>query len=93
MDRIRGRFGWTLALTIALVIVAASLCVFDQSHDPMGDHGMSQDLCAGLLVVSLAIPLLAGPGVAGWYRPALVRSSRVTRGRSLDPPPKSRSLR
>jgi hypothetical protein len=93
MERIRDRFGWTLALAVALVIVAASLCVFDQGHDPMGDHGMSQDLCAGLLVVSLAVPLLAGPGVTGWYRPALVRSFRITRVRSLDPPPKFRSLR
>jgi hypothetical protein len=93
MERIRDRFGWTLALTVALVIVAAGLCVVDQGHDPMGDHGMSQDLCAGLLVVSLAVPLLAGPSVAGWYRPALVRSSRITRVRSLDPPPKSRFLR
>ena len=89
MERMKSRFGWALFLTVALVIVAAGLCVFDQSHDAMSDHGMSPDLCAGLLVFSLAVPLLAGPGVNGWYRPVLVRSSCVTRVRALDPPPKS----
>ena len=85
----KSRFGWALVLTAALVIVAAGLCVFDQSHDAMSDHGMSPDLCAGLLVFSLAVPLLAGPGVNGWYRPVLVRSSCVTPVRVPDPPPKS----
>ena len=92
MERMKSRFGWVLALTIGLGIVAAGLCGFDQSHDPMGDHGVSPDPCAGLLVFSLAMPLLAGPSVNGWYRPVLVRSTCVTRVRSLDPPPKSRSL-
>ena len=92
MVRMERRLRWGVALTVALVIVAAGFCVFDRGHDAMGDHGMSPDLCAGLLLLSLVVPLLAGPGVNGWYRPALVRSSCVTWVRSPDPPPKSWSL-
>ena len=82
MEPMKSRFGWALSFMVALVILATGLCVFDQSHDAMSDHGMS-------LVFSLAIPLLAWPGVNGWYRPVLVRSSCVNRVRALDPPPKS----
>ena len=89
MERLGCRLRWGFAITVALMIVATCFCVFDFRHDPVGDHGMSPDLCAGLLVFSLAVPLLAWPGVNGWYRPVLVRSSCVTRVRALDPPPKS----
>ena len=90
MERMGSRLPRGLAIAVAVVIVTASFCcVFARGHDAMGDHGMSSDLCAGLLVFSLAIPRLAGPGFYGWYRPALARSSRVTRVRALDPPPKS----
>ena len=88
MECMECRLRWGFAVAVVLVIVAAGFCVFHQSHDAMSDHGMSLDLCAGLLVFSLAVPLLAGPGMNGWYRPALVRSSCVTGVRALDPPPK-----
>ena len=88
MECMGRRLRWAFAITVALMIVATCFCVFDFGHDPVGDHGMSPDLCAGLLVFSLAIPLLAGPGVNGWHRPAFARSTYVTRVRGLDPPPK-----
>jgi len=74
-----------------LLVAGPGVCMFGLAHDT-NVHGMSPDLCGALLAFSLAIPLVVGPGVNGWYRPVLVRSACVTRVRSLDPPPKSPSL-
>jgi hypothetical protein len=49
-----------LAVGAVLLTVGAGLCLFDGAHGDADEHGMSVDLCLGLLVVSVGVPLLAG---------------------------------
>jgi len=59
---------WTVALAIgaALLTLGAGLCLFDGGHADAGEHGMSLDLCLGMLIPSVALPLLASLSVSGW---------------------------
>ena len=75
------------ALLVALLILAAGFCVFDG-----GGHGhdddAARDLCLGMIVASLAVPLLAGPRVSGWV-PVEPRTVTYAVSPHLpDPPPK-----
>ncbi len=72
----------------AAVTLAIGLCLFDGHQDEMSHHGMSPDLCLGLIVLAFAVTLL---GLAEIDRlPAeLLCPVRAVSVHRLDPPPKS----
>ncbi len=75
-----------------LLTMAVGFCMF--VHDPACADGqtMPPDLCAGMLVSSLAFALLAGPLVNGRLLVDPIRSAYAASLHIPDPPPKSRSL-
>ena len=75
-----------------LLMLALGLCVIEHGLDAMGDSGMSPDLCAGMLVATLAALLLAGPLINGRLLFDPIRSVYPVSLHIPDPPPKSRSL-
>jgi hypothetical protein len=84
-------------LAASLLVLAAGLCLFDgeaSHHDGDGQHedGVSYDLCFGMIVTSLAVPLLAGPRVSGWVALDLPRRAYPVSLHQPDPPPKRSSL-
>ena len=86
--RVRASGLVVLALTIALTALVG-LCLFDRDHEGSEDHGMSVDLCLGMLVTSLVVVLLVGLAPSGWaviYRLELVPAVGL---RVPAPPPKS----
>ena len=77
-----------VALVLALLILAAGLCLFDHDGDGINDHGMPQDLCWFMLVVPATTLTISGlvprelvVSVAGADLPAVPLFL-------LDPPPR-----
>ena len=85
---IRNRSGQVVAIAAALLICAVGFCMF--VHDQ--DGGMAPNLCAGMLVSSLALVLLSGPLVNGRLLPDPLRCAYAVLLHIPDPPPKSRWL-
>lgn len=81
-----------MALAAAVLILAVGFCLLEGSHAGTSDHGMSPDLCGGLLVMSLVLVLLPKPLPGGSLAldPALL--GHAVSLQLLDPPPRSRSL-
>ncbi len=86
----RSWLGQSAVMAAALMVFALGFCLFDS--DGMNGHGMASDLCAGMLVSSLALLLLAGPLANGRLVLDPARSAYVVSLHIPDPPPKSRSL-
>ena len=91
-DRVRAS-GWFvfLALTIA-VTATVGFCLFDHDHDGSDDHGVSVDLCLGMLVASLSVVLLTGLVSYGWAVIFRLEPVPVVGLRVPAPPPKSALL-
>ena len=81
-----------VAAAATLLILALGLCVIEHGLDAMGDSGMSPDLCAGMLVATLAALLLAGPLINARLLIEPTPSVLAVSPHVLDPPPKYRSL-
>jgi hypothetical protein len=65
-DRVRAS-AWLVLLALTIAVTASvGLCLFDRDHDGSDDHGVSLDLCLGMLVTSLVVVLLAGLVPSGW---------------------------
>lgn len=91
--RVGRRVGWAVILTLTIVVTASvGFCVFDRDHDGSDDHGMSLDLCLGMLVTSLVVVLLAGLAASGWAATYRLEPVPVVDLRVPAPPPKSTRL-
>jgi len=91
-DRVRTS-GWLVVLALTIAVTAmVGLCLFDRDHDGSDDHGMSLDLCLGMLVTSLVIVLLAGLVPSGWAVTYRLDPVPVVGLRVPAPPPKSTFL-
>lgn len=90
------RWAWRVAVfALTALTLGVGFCLFDGLPGATHHHAMaqdlSQDLCCGLLVSSLAVTLLA----LGAMNSVLVESPPavyVTSLRGIDPPPKLLSL-
>lgn len=90
------RWTWRVAMfALTALTLGVGFCLFDGPPGATHHHAMpqdlSQDLCCGLLVSSLAVTLLA----LGVMNSVLVESPPgvyVTSLRGIDPPPKLPSL-
>jgi hypothetical protein len=72
---------------LAALTLAVGLCLFDDDGAGTDNHGISRDLCGGLLASALTVTLLALTAL----NPVLVESLRPVPAvtlRRLDPPPK-----
>jgi len=89
-DRLRVS-GWaTLTLTLMIAVTATvGFCLFDGDRDGRDDHGVSPDLCLGMLLTSLMIVLLAGLVPSGWAATYKVEPVPIVGLRVPAPPPKS----
>ena len=91
-DRVRAS-GWLVVLALTITVTAmVGLCLFDRDHDGSDDHGMSFDLCLGMLVTSLVVVLLAGLVPSGWAVTYRLDPVPVVGLRVPAPPPKSTFL-
>ena len=89
---IKNRSGQVVAIAAALLIPAVGFCMFVHDQNGMDGQAMAPDLCAGMLVSSLALVLVVAPLVNGRL---LVEPIPPVYAVSLyipDPPPKFRSL-
>jgi len=88
-DRLRVS-GWaTLTLTLMIAVTATvGFCLLDGDHDGRDDHGVSPDLCLGMLLTSLMIVLLAGLVPSGWAATYKVEPVPIVGLRVPAPPPK-----
>lgn len=79
--------GRILAIAMTALILGAGLCLFDGAQPATGHHGMSPDLCAGLLALGFTLILLGLAEIScllvGPLHPVYAASLR-----RLDPPPK-----
>jgi len=89
-DRLRVS-GWaTLTLTLMIAVTATvGFCLFDGDHDARDDHGVSPDLCLGMLLTSLMVVLLAGLVPSGWVATYKLEPVPIVGLRVPAPPPKS----
>jgi len=88
-DRVRTSC-WLVVLALTIAVTAmVGLCLFDRDHDGSDDHGMSLDLCLGMLVTSLVVVLLAGLVPSGWAVTYRLEPVPVVGLRVPAPPPKS----
>jgi len=94
MIRDRARVSCWLAILALTIAVTASVgfCLFDRDHDGSDDHGVSLDLCLGMLVTSLVVVLLAGLVPSGWAATDRLEPVPVVGLRVPAPPPKSALL-
>ncbi len=80
-------------LLTTLLILGAGFCLFDSEGAHHGHHDDTpRDLCCGMIVASLVIPLLAGPRVNGRVQPDAPGFAYVVSPHLPDPPPKRGSL-
>ncbi len=88
-----GRLSIYVALIAAVLFAAAlGLCVYETGHDAHGMHGMSLDLCTGLVLVLTSVILLVSPlSTLAASSDAPVRVD-VASIHLPDPPPKAASL-
>jgi len=88
-DRVRAS-GWLVILALTIAVTAmVGFCVFDHDHDGSNDHGVSLDLCLGMLVTALVVVLLAGLAPSGWAVTYRLEHVPVVGLRVPAPPPKS----
>jgi hypothetical protein len=83
--------GRVLLLAMVVMAGAAGLCLCAVHAHGAADHGMSPDLCAGLVVFSVAVSLV----VFAQVHPVPIDPPYVVYAvplHRLDPPPKSPSL-
>jgi hypothetical protein len=90
MYRRAGTTRWAsqvLVIILAAIALSIGFCFFDGDHHGASHHGMSPDLCLGLVVLPLAVTLL---GLAEIDRLPAERLSpvRAVSVHRLDPPPK-----
>jgi hypothetical protein len=91
MSRAAGILGMRGVVTLAIVLVAAlALCAIHVSDEH--DHGVVNELCVGVAVVSLTVVLLARPLPIGWALAVAVAVRPATALHVLDPPPKASVL-
>lgn len=92
-DRLRVS-GWaTVVLTLMIAVTATvGFCLFDRDHDGSDHHGVSPDLCLGMLITSLVVVLLAGLVPSGWTVTYRLEPVPVVGLRIPVPPPKSELL-
>jgi hypothetical protein len=88
-DRLRAS-GWLVIVALTIAVTATvGFCVFDHDHDGSHDHGVSLDLCLGMLVTALVVVLLAGLAPSGWAVTYRLEPVPVVGLRVPAPPPKS----
>jgi len=88
-DRVRTS-GWLIVLALTIAVTAmVGICLFDRDHDGSDGHGVSLDLCLGMLVTSLVVVLLAGLVPSGWAVTYRLEPVPVVGLRVPAPPPKS----
>jgi len=89
-DRLRVS-GWaTVTLTLMIAVTATvGFCLFDGDHDGRDDHGVSPDLCLGMLLTSLTVVLFTGLAPSGWAVMYRLEPVPVVGLRVPAPPPKS----
>ena len=87
-DRVRAS-GWLVILVLTIAMTASvGLCLFDRDHDGSDDHGVSVDLCLGMLVTSLLVVLPSGLVSSGWAVIYRLEPVPVVGLRVPSPPPK-----
>ena len=84
--------GRAATMAALLLTLAVGFCMFVHDQTGMDNQAMAPDLCAGMLVSTLATVLLAGPLVNGRLLLDPLRSAYAVSLHIPDPPPKSRSL-
>jgi len=93
-DRLRTS-GWATVVVAAMIVITATVgfCLFDGGHDGSDDHhGVSPDLCLGMLFTSLVVVLLAELVPSGWAVTYRLEPVPVVGLRVPAPPPKSTLL-
>ena len=86
--------GTAITAMLAIVVaVAAGFCVFDDHAGAAHDHGVSIDLCLGMLGVTNVIAPLTALFAAGWAIAALAVATIPAPLHVLDPPPRPRPAR
>lgn len=85
------RGSWTTVLVAATIAIAATVgfCLFDGGHAGGDDHGVSPDLCFGMLITSGVVVLLVGLLPSGWAVTYRLEPVPVVGLRVPAPPPKS----
>lgn len=79
-------------IAAVLFAVALGFCVFETGHDGHGTHGMTLDLCTGLVLVLTSAVLLVSPlstVAASFDAPVRIDVASV---HLPDPPPKAAFL-
>ena len=85
--------GWLVILALTIAVTASvGLCLFDRDHDGSDDHGVSFDLCLGMLVAGLVVVLIAGLVPSGWAVTYRLEPVPLVGLRVPAPPPKSTLL-
>jgi len=86
--------GWATVVVAAMIVITATVgfCLFDGGHDGSDDHGVSPDLCFGMLITSLVVVLLAGLVPTGWAVTYRLEPVPIVGLRIPAPPPKSALL-
>lgn len=79
------------AAAVALLALAAGVCVFDQDGGGAGGRGTPLDLCLALLAVSLAVMPLVRLEAGGWAVSLPLAGAYDVALYSSDPPPKPAS--
>jgi hypothetical protein len=84
---------WILSLVILgmLLVLGAGCCLFDADAGHDGHDETRADLCLGMIVASLIVPLLVGPRLTGWVPSEGRRLVYATAPHLPDPPPKRHS--
>lgn len=84
---------WTLGVVILgmLLVLGVGCCLFDAEAGHDGHDETGADLCLGMIVASLIVPLLVGPKLMGWVPSEGRRLVYVTAPHLPDPPPKRHS--
>lgn len=88
-DRVRASAWFVIVALMIAVTATAGFCLFDRDHDGSNDHGVSLDLCLGMLVTALVVVLLAGLVPSGWAVSYRLEHVPVVGLRVPVPPPKS----
>jgi hypothetical protein len=86
----RSGSAWLVVLVVSatLLTLGAGFCLFDAAHGDDDDHGMSLDLCLGMLTISVALPLFASLPETGRAVGALLPGVMVVALTVPAPPPK-----
>ena len=87
MQRLETRPASTMALALAVLVIATGLCVFDHHADAGHGHEIVVDLCLGMLAAAIvaAPPMVLTALWTTAYRPLTLAPASL---HVLDPPPK-----